>query len=110
MKKMLPESKVEAIRKEGFLNRAVEAYRFFYPTVSNVSNFKALNDLGITENHDFIIQLTTPDLNVLTQTQIHHIALERETPRMVQLLSSCHKALSLVWLTILILNLLRIWD
>ncbi|ECB9830239.1 DUF1254 domain-containing protein [Listeria monocytogenes] len=67
MKKMLPESKVEAIRKEGFLNRAVEAYRFFYPTVSNVSNFKALNDLGITENHDFIIQLTTPDLNVLTQ-------------------------------------------
>lgn len=48
MKKMLPESKVEAIRNEGFLNRAVEAYRFFYPTVSNVSNFKALNDLGIT--------------------------------------------------------------
>lgn len=49
------------------LNRAVEAYKFFYPTVSMALNFEAIDAYGAQANNGFLIQLTTPDLVTLTQ-------------------------------------------
>ncbi|MEU8900402.1 DUF1254 domain-containing protein [Nocardia sp. NPDC048505] len=58
---------IARIRKEALRNRAVEAYKFFYPTVSMQLNFEALEELGAPVNRGFLIQLTTPDLVTLTQ-------------------------------------------
>lgn len=55
------------IRREAFLARAVEGYKYFYPTVSMLLNFEALADLGAKPNRGFVLQLTTPDIVTLTQ-------------------------------------------
>jgi hypothetical protein len=67
MKKLPAPEQIARIRREALLNRAVEAYKFFYPTVSMQLNFEALEDLGAPVNRGFLIQLTTPDLVTLTQ-------------------------------------------
>src|ERR1700709_2585572 len=66
--KLLPSSEaVVRIRREALLNRAVEAYKFFYPTLSMLLNFEALDKYGAKANNGFLIQLTTPDIVTLTQ-------------------------------------------
>jgi hypothetical protein len=66
--KQLPSMKeIARIRREALLSRAVEAYKFFYPTVSMKLNFEALRDLDAVANRGFLLQLTTPDLVTLTQ-------------------------------------------
>jgi hypothetical protein len=66
--KQLPSAdEVVRIRREALLNRAVEAYKFFYPTVSMALNFEAIEEYGAAANNGFLIQLTTPDLVTLTQ-------------------------------------------
>lgn len=45
----------------------MEAYKFFYPTLSMVLNFEALEKYGAAPNRGFLIQLTTPDIVTLTQ-------------------------------------------
>lgn len=66
--KQLPSSEeIARIRREALLNRAVEAYKFFYPTVSMLLNFEALEQYGAPVNRGFLIQLTTPDIVTLTQ-------------------------------------------
>lgn len=67
MKQLPTPTEIERIRRDALLNRAVEAYKFFYPTVSMQLNFEALEDLGAHANRGFIIQLTTPKLVTLTQ-------------------------------------------
>lgn len=61
------EQEIARIRREALLNRAVEAYKFFYPTVSMMLNFEALDQYGAKANNGFLIQLTTPDIVTLTQ-------------------------------------------
>jgi hypothetical protein len=58
---------VARIRRDALLTRAIEAYKFFYPTVSMVLNFEALEQYGAQANRGFLIQLTTPDIVTLTQ-------------------------------------------
>jgi hypothetical protein len=66
--KQLPSSdEVARIRRDALLNRAVEAYKFFYPTLSMLLNFEALDEYGARANRGFLIQLTTPDIVTLTQ-------------------------------------------
>ena len=67
MKQLPKPEDITRIRREALLNRAVEAYKFFYPTVSMQLNFEALDELGAPGNQGFLIQLTTPDLVTLTQ-------------------------------------------
>ncbi|MEV0355690.1 DUF1254 domain-containing protein [Nocardia sp. NPDC050697] len=67
MKHLPAPDRIARIRREALLNRAVEAYKFFYPTVSMQLNFEALEELGAPMNRGFLIQLTTPDLVTLTQ-------------------------------------------
>jgi hypothetical protein len=67
MKQLPSTEEIARIRREAQLNRAVEAYKFFYPTVSMALNFEALEEYGATANRGFLIQLTTPDLVTLTQ-------------------------------------------
>ncbi|WP_372969011.1 DUF1214 domain-containing protein [Microbacterium sp.] len=67
MKKLPTSGEIVRIRREALLNRAVEAYKFFYPTVSMVLNYESLEELGAPANRGFLIQLTTPDLVTLTQ-------------------------------------------
>lgn len=55
------------IRHEARHARAVEAYKYFYPTVSQQLNFEALAGTGARANQGFLIQLTTPDIVTLTQ-------------------------------------------
>jgi hypothetical protein len=55
------------IRREALLNRATEAYKFWYPTLSMLLNFEALEQYGAAANRGFLIQLTTPDIVTLTQ-------------------------------------------
>lgn len=61
------EQEIARIRREALLNRAVEAYKFFYPTLSMLLNFEALEQYGANANEGFLIQLTTPDIVTLTQ-------------------------------------------
>ena len=67
MKQLPSADEVVRIRREALLNRAVEAYKFFYPTVSMALNFEAIEEYGAAANNGFLIQLTTPDLVTLTQ-------------------------------------------
>jgi hypothetical protein len=67
MKQLPSPDEIVRIRREALLNRAVEAYKFFYPTVSMALNFEALDEYGAPANRGFLIQLTTPDLVTLTQ-------------------------------------------
>ncbi len=67
MKQLPAPDEIARIRREALLNRAVEAYKFFYPLVSMQLNFEALEDLDAHVNRGFLIQLTTPDLVTLTQ-------------------------------------------
>ncbi|EHC6499622.1 DUF1254 domain-containing protein [Listeria monocytogenes] len=67
MKKLPTTEKIMELRKEAKRSKAIEAYKFFYPTVSIISNFEALENLGARANNGFLIQLTTPDINALTQ-------------------------------------------
>ena len=67
MKQLPTPDQIARIRREALLGRAVEAYKFFYPTVSMQLNFEALEELGAPVNRGFLIQLTTPDLVTLTQ-------------------------------------------
>ena len=67
MKRLPPPDEVARIRRDALLNRAVEAYKFFYPTVSMLLNFEALEQYGAHRNRGFLIQLTTPDIVTLTQ-------------------------------------------
>ena len=67
MKRLPTPADIRRIRREALLNRAVEAYKFFYPTVSMVLNFETLDECGAHPNRGFLIQLTTPDIVTLTQ-------------------------------------------
>ncbi|MBC6296104.1 DUF1254 domain-containing protein [Listeria sp. FSL L7-1517] len=67
MKKLPTAERIVEIRNDAKRSKAMEAYKFFYPTVSMVSNFEALESLGAKANKGFLIQLTTPDINALTQ-------------------------------------------
>ncbi|EAD6942979.1 DUF1254 domain-containing protein [Listeria monocytogenes] len=67
MKKLPSAEKIIELRKDAKCSKAIEAYKFFYPTVSMISNFDALENLGAHANNGFLIQLTTPDINALTQ-------------------------------------------
>ena len=67
MKQLPAPSEIARIRRDALLNRAVEAYKFFYPTLSMVLNFEALTRYGAEANKGFLIQLTTPDIVTLTQ-------------------------------------------
>ena len=67
MKKLPAPEEIVRIRRAALANRAVEAYKFFYPTVSMVLNFEALEQYGAKANRGFLIQLTTPDIVTLTQ-------------------------------------------
>lgn len=67
MKRLPPPDEIARIRRDALLNRAVEAYKFFYPTVSMLLNFEALEQYGAHANQGFLIQLTTPDIVTLTQ-------------------------------------------
>jgi hypothetical protein len=67
MRQLPPPEEIARIRREALLGRAVEAYKFFYPTLSMALNFEALEEYGARANRGFLIQLTTPDLVVLTQ-------------------------------------------
>ncbi|MDH6677291.1 hypothetical protein M2284_001489 [Rhodococcus sp. LBL1] len=58
---------ITRIRRDALLNRAVEAYKFFYPSVSMLLNFEALDRYRAEANRGFLIQLTTPDIVTLTQ-------------------------------------------
>ncbi|GAB08823.1 hypothetical protein GOARA_021_00600 [Gordonia araii NBRC 100433] len=55
------------IRREALLNRAIEAYKFFYPTVSQQMNFEALVKYGAPANVGWLIQLSSPQSVSLTQ-------------------------------------------
>ena len=46
MKRLPPPDEIARIRRDALLNRAVEAYDFFYPTVSMLLNFEALEQYG----------------------------------------------------------------
>lgn len=67
MKRLPPPDEIARIRRDALLNRAVEAYKFFYPTVLMLLNFEALEQYGAHANRGFLIQLTTPDIVTLTQ-------------------------------------------
>jgi hypothetical protein len=67
MKRLPAPDEIARIRRDALLNRAVEAYKFFYPTVSMLLNFEALEEYGAHANRGFLIQLTTPDIVTLTQ-------------------------------------------
>ncbi|GAB3583197.1 DUF1254 domain-containing protein [Leifsonia lichenia] len=67
MKSLPSFEEVVRIRREALLSRAVEAYKFFYPTLSMQLNFEALEKYGAQVNRGFLIQLTTPDIVTLTQ-------------------------------------------
>ncbi|EKA2552539.1 DUF1254 domain-containing protein [Listeria monocytogenes] len=67
MKKLPTSEKIIELRRDAKRSKAIEAYKFFYPTVSMISNFEALENLGANANNGFLIQLTTPDINALTQ-------------------------------------------
>ena len=67
MKQLPSAHEVERIRRDALVNRAIEAYKFFYPTLSMVLNFEALDEYGARANQGFLIQLTTPDIVTLTQ-------------------------------------------
>ncbi|HVZ87545.1 MAG TPA: DUF1254 domain-containing protein [Polyangia bacterium] len=45
---------------EADLNRAVQAYRFFYPTVSGLAQFKGNADVGLVDNQTFGVLDTKP--------------------------------------------------
>ena len=67
MKQLPSLEEILRIRRDALLNRAIQGYKFFYPTVSMVLNFEALDELISKPNHGFVIQLTTPDIVTLTQ-------------------------------------------
>jgi hypothetical protein len=67
MKALPSPDEIIRIRRDALLGRAVEAYKFFYPTVSMLLNFEALDEIGAKPNRGFVIQLTTPDIVTLTQ-------------------------------------------
>lgn len=67
MKTLPPPEEIARIRRDALMSRAVEAYKFFYPTVSMVLNFEALEEYGAAANRGFLVQLTTPDIVTLTQ-------------------------------------------
>src|ERR1700754_3107581 len=48
------------------LNRAIEAYRFFYPTVSGAAMFKGNADVGIVPNTTFGMLDTEPTQLIFT--------------------------------------------
>lgn len=60
-------TQIETIRRDALLTRAVEAYKFFYPTISMVLNFETLAEHGAQANRGMLIQLTTPAQVSLTQ-------------------------------------------
>ncbi|TLG77207.1 DUF1254 domain-containing protein [Culicoidibacter larvae] len=67
MKTLPSKQEIIRIRRAALKNRAVEAYKFFYPTVSMLTNFDALEQYGAHANSGFLVQLTTPKINALTQ-------------------------------------------
>jgi hypothetical protein len=67
MKQLPSAEEIVRIRRGALLDRAVAAYKFFYPTLSMVLNFEALDAIGAKANRGFLIQLTTPDIVTLTQ-------------------------------------------
>ncbi len=67
MQKLPTTTEIERIRREALLSRAIETYKFFYPTLSMLLNFEALDEYGAVANKGFLIQLTTPDIVTLTQ-------------------------------------------
>ena len=54
------QDEVQRIYDEADLNRAVEAYRFFYATVSGAAILKGNNEVGVVENKVFGILDTKP--------------------------------------------------
>lgn len=67
MKTLPSKDEIIRIRRAALKNRAIEAYKFFYPTVSMLANFDALDQYGAHANKGFLVQLTTPKINALTQ-------------------------------------------
>jgi hypothetical protein len=67
MRQLPSADEIARIHRDILLNRAIEAYKFFYPTVSMALNFEALAEYGAAANRGFLIQLTTPDIVTLTQ-------------------------------------------
>src|SRR5689334_2682635 len=51
---------VQRVYDQADLNRAIEAYRFFYPTVSGAAIIKGNTDVGIVENKVFSVLDTKP--------------------------------------------------
>jgi hypothetical protein len=51
---------IEKAYDDADLNRAIQGYRFFYPTVSGVAMFKGTADLGLVENKTFGLLDTQP--------------------------------------------------
>jgi hypothetical protein len=51
---------IEKAYDDADLNRAIQAYRFFYPTVSGVAMFKGTADVGLVENKTFGLLDTKP--------------------------------------------------
>ncbi len=67
MQKLPPPAEIARIRRDALLNRAVEAYKFFYPTVSMVMNFESLAKNGAPVNTGLLVQLSAPSAVSLTQ-------------------------------------------
>lgn len=67
MKQLRRPVEIERIRRDARLNRAVEAYKFFHPTVSMQLDSEGLEEQHAPANHTLLIQLTTPDPVALTQ-------------------------------------------
>ncbi len=51
---------VQRLYDEAYLNRAVQAYRFFYPTVSGAAIFRGTTEAGVVENKVFGVLDTKP--------------------------------------------------
>jgi hypothetical protein len=57
---------VQRAHDDADLNRAVQAYRFFFPTVSGLAIFKGTEAVGVTANQVFGVLDTEPEQVGLT--------------------------------------------
>src|SRR6185295_246068 len=55
-----PPDEVQRAYDEADLNRAIQAYRFFYPTVSGAAMFRGNAEVGIVENKVFAVLDSKP--------------------------------------------------
>jgi hypothetical protein len=61
---------VQRAHDDADLNRAVQAYRFFFPTVSGLAIFKGTEAVGVTANQVFGV--LTPSRSRWADTQLRH--------------------------------------